>query len=110
MVVNHGVPDADTADRVAKARAEQIGSAAFEATGVTTGDATLKAGTAVSVSGVGEDLTGKWVIAGTRHEFLDGEYRTHVEFTGRQDRSLFGVFNQGGGGGAAAAPTGCPAS
>lgn len=100
VVVNHGVTDAETAERVAKARAEQIGSAAFEASGVATGDARLKAGVAVSVSGVGEDLNGKWVIAGTRHEFIDGQYLTHVEFTGRQDRTLFGLFNQGGGGAA----------
>lgn len=99
VVVNHGVPDAETAERVAKARAEQIGSAAFEATGLARGDARLKAGVPVSISGVGEDLSGKWVIAGSRHEFTDGGYRTHLEFTGRQDRTLFGLFNQGGGGG-----------
>jgi phage protein D len=99
VVVNHGVADAEAASQVAKARAEQIGSAAFEATGVARGDAKLKAGLAVNVSGVGDDLTGKWVIGGSRHEFIDGEYRTHLEFTGRQDRTLFGLFNQGGGGG-----------
>jgi phage protein D/phage baseplate assembly protein gpV len=101
VVVNHGVEDAESAERLAKARAEQIGSAAFEATAVARGDAKLKAGVAVSVTGVGDDLSGKWVVAGTRHEFVDGQYRTHLDFTGRQDRTLYGVLNQGGGGGGA---------
>ena len=96
VVVNHGVEDADTADRLAKSRAEQIGSAAFEATGIATGDARLRAGTAVSVSGIDPSLAGKWVVSGSRHEIANGEYRTHLEFNGRQDRTLFGLFNQGG--------------
>ena len=98
VVVNHGVENAESAERLAKARAEQIGSAAFEATAVARGDAKLKAGVAVSVTGVGENLSGKWVVAGTRHEFVDGQYRTHLDFTGRQDRTLLGVITQGRGG------------
>ena len=43
--------------------------------------------------------TGKWVITGSRHEFGGGPYRTFVEFTGRQDRSIHGLLAQGGSGG-----------
>ena len=53
VVVDHPVSTQGDADILAGARADQIGSAAFEATAVVTGDSKLKAGTPVSVSGVG---------------------------------------------------------
>jgi phage protein D len=97
VVVNHGVTAQDAADQLAASRAEQIGSAAFEATAVALGDPALKAGVAVNVSGVDPSLCGKWTISGTRHEFGNGAYRTALEFTGRQDRSILGLVTQGGG-------------
>jgi uncharacterized protein involved in type VI secretion and phage assembly len=108
VVVDHAVEDQESAERLAQARAEQVGSAAFEATGVAVGDPALRAGVAVSVSGVDPSLCGKWVISGSRHEIVNGVYRTMLDFTGRQDRTLFGVLNQGssssgGGGGGGAA-------
>jgi uncharacterized protein involved in type VI secretion and phage assembly len=59
------------------------------------GSAALKAGVAVSVAGVDPALSGKWLISGSRHEFGNGAYRTALEFTGRQDRSILGLVNQG---------------
>jgi phage protein D/phage baseplate assembly protein gpV len=95
VVVNHGVTAQDAADQLATSRAEQIGSAAFEATAVAVGDPQLKAGVAVNISGVDPALCGKWTISGSRHEFGAGPYRTALEFTGRQDRSILGLVNQG---------------
>jgi uncharacterized protein involved in type VI secretion and phage assembly len=46
---------------------------------------------AVSISKVDPDLAGKWVITAARHEFGNGPYRTFLEFSGRQDRSLLGL-------------------
>jgi phage protein D len=98
VVVNHEATDQATADRLAQARAEQVGSAAFEATAVTLGDPALKAGTAVSVMGVDPALCGQWVISGSRHEFnLVTGYRTTLDFSGRQDRSIMGLITQGAG-------------
>jgi uncharacterized protein involved in type VI secretion and phage assembly len=51
----------------------------------------------VNVSGVDPSLCGKWTISGSRHEFGNGAYRTALEFTGRQDRSILGLVTQGGG-------------
>ena len=98
VVVDHGVASQQEADQLAAARAEQIGSAAFEATAVCAGSPDLKAGVAVSVTGVDPALTGKWVISGSRHEFGAGLYRTSLEFAGRQDRSIHGLLSQGAGG------------
>ncbi len=95
VVVNHGVETQQAADQLARARAEQIGSAGFEATAVAVGSPALKAGTPVSVSGIDPALAGKWVISGSRHEFGAGAYRTSLEFTGRQDRSILGLVSQG---------------
>jgi phage protein D len=97
VVVNKGVTSQDAADQLAKARAEQIGSAAFEATAVAVGDPQLKAGVAVNVSGVDPALCGKWTISGSRHEFGGDAYRTALDFTGRQDRSILGLVTQGAG-------------
>ena len=98
VVVNHPVESQQGADQLAQARAEQIGSAGFEATAVAVGSPALKAGTAVSVSGIDPALAGKWVISGSRHEFGAGAYRTSLEFTGRQDRSILGLVSQGSAG------------
>lgn len=98
-VVNHPVDSQEGADGLATARAQQIGSAAFEASGVAVGSPALKAGVAVNVSGTDAALEGKWVITGSRHEFGNGTYKTSLDFTGRQDRSIHGLVSQGSGGG-----------
>lgn len=91
-VVDQPVDNQEAADALATAKAEQVGSAAYEATAVALGSPALKAGVAVSISGVDAALEGKWVISSTRHEFGAGAYRTHVDCSGRQDRSLHGVI------------------
>lgn len=95
VVVDHPVGAQEEADALAAARAEQVGSAAFEATAVALGNAALKAGAAVHIAGVDPALEGRWVITGSRHEFggPDG-YQTFLEFTGRQDRSIHGLLAQ----------------
>ncbi|HYO43138.1 MAG TPA: VgrG-related protein [Candidatus Limnocylindrales bacterium] len=95
LVVDHPVGTQELADGLALARAQQVGSAAFEATAVVLGDPSLKAGAAVNVSGIDPALEGKWVITGSRHEFGQSGYRTSLEFTGRQDRSIHGLVAQG---------------
>jgi uncharacterized protein involved in type VI secretion and phage assembly len=99
VVVDRPVDTQDRADAIAKAIAEQVGGSAFEAWGVALGSPELKAGVAVSISNVDPALAGKWVITGSRHEFGAGAYRTHLEFSGRQDRSLHGILAEGHGNG-----------
>ncbi len=94
-VVDRPVDGQEAADALATAKAQQVGSAAYEATAVAIGSASLKAGVAVSISDVDPALEGKWVISATRHEFGAGSYRTHLEFSGRQDRSLHGLVANG---------------
>jgi phage protein D/phage baseplate assembly protein gpV len=94
-VVDHPVDTQEAADELAAARAAQVASAAFEATAVAVGSPDLKAGTTVEVKGVDPALEGTWVISGSRHEFGHGAYRTFLEFTGRQDRSISGLVSQG---------------
>jgi uncharacterized protein involved in type VI secretion and phage assembly len=95
VVTDHPVSTQQGADQLATARAQQVGSAAFEATAVAVGSSSLKAGTAVSISGIDPALAGKWVVSGSRHEFGNGAYKTALEFTGRQDRSILGLVSQG---------------
>lgn len=95
VVVDQPVGDQGAADDLAKAIAEQVASSAYEATAVVVGSHLLKAGVAVTVSGVDDELAGGWVITTARHEFGQGAYRTHLEFSGRQDRSLHGLVAGG---------------
>lgn len=95
VLVDQAVDDQGAADDLAKAMAEQVGSSAFEATAVVVGSPPLKAGVAVSIADIDPALEGDWVISSARHEFGDGPYRTHLEFTGRQDRSLQGLVTGG---------------
>lgn len=92
VVVDHPIDNQEAADTLAAAKAEQVGSAAFEATAVALGSSKLRAGVAVSITGVDSTLEGQWVVSSTRHEFGSGPYRTHLEFSGRQDRSLHGLL------------------
>lgn len=102
VVVDRAVLDQSQADKLAEAAAEQIGSAAFEATCVALGSPALKAGVPVSVAGVGPPLDGKWVITHSRHVFGETAYRTSFEVSGRQDRSLPGLIGTSLGGGGSA--------
>lgn len=95
VVVDRPVGEQGAAGDMAKAIADQVASAAYEATAVAIGSPELKAGVAVPVSNVEPALAGNWVISSARHEFGSGAYRTHLEFSGRQDRSLHGLVSGG---------------
>ena len=94
-VVDHPVANQGQADSLAKAVADQVASSAYEATALVEGSPKLKSGVAVTVSKVDPMLAGDWVITTARHEFGNGPYRTYLEFSGRQDRSLHGLVASG---------------
>ncbi|MFV2062928.1 MAG: VgrG-related protein [Chloroflexota bacterium] len=102
--IGRAFPDQDAADRAAAAGAERIASSFAEADGVARGNPALKAGAAVSVSGVAETFSGRYMLTHTRHVFDEAGYRTHLTISGRQDRSLLGLSSaasngvRGGGG------------
>ena len=95
VVVDRPVGEQGAAGDMAKAIADQVASSAYEATAIAIGSPELKAGVAVPVSNVDPALEGNWVISTARHEFGAGAYRTHLEFSGRQDRSLHGLVSGG---------------
>jgi phage protein D len=97
-ISNQPMAEQGHADKLAAAVAEQIGSAAYEATALVVGSPKLKSGVAVSIAKVDPDLEGKWVITSARHEFGNGPYRTFLEFSGRQDRSILGLAGGAGSG------------
>ena len=97
-ITNQPMATQSHADKLAAAVAEQIGSAAYEATALVVGSPQLKSGVAVSIAKVDPDLEGKWVITAARHEFGNGPYRTFLEFSGRQDRSILGLAGGAGSG------------
>ena len=106
VVVDDSIKDSTDADAVAAATAERIASTFGEAEGVARGDPVLSAGTPVSISGVHDTFSGRYVLSHVRHVFdKDGGYRTHFDVSGRQERSLLGLVTLGG----ATAAVGSPA-
>ncbi|MDQ7810275.1 VgrG-related protein [Amycolatopsis sp. A133] len=84
------------ADATAKALADRIGSACTELDGVAKGNPKLRAGTAVTLTGVGQPFTGKYTLTSTRHLFnADVGYTTEFTVSGRQERSLYGLVAGG---------------
>lgn len=89
-------------DAAAKAIAEQISGAFAELEGVARGNPKLRAGTAVSLSLVGEPFDGKYRLTSTRHVYDPHTgYTTAFVASGRQERSLFGLTSGGATNGAA---------
>jgi phage protein D/phage baseplate assembly protein gpV len=104
-----GPADQSAADRLAGRFAEVIGSSFAEAVGVARGNPRLKAGSAISVSMVGDLFVGRYTLTHTRHRFdLVEGYRTQIVVSGRSERSLLGLTAGGSpdGGGAGGGPSG----
>src|SRR6185369_13105744 len=72
IVTDRPVADQRSADDLAAAVADQVASAAYEATASVIGSPALRAGVAVTVSRVDKSLAGDWVITTARHEFGSG--------------------------------------
>jgi phage protein D len=85
----------DAATQAAEGLAASVGSSFAEAEGVVIGDPKLKAGSAVSVSGVGSPFDGKYVLTSTRHVLDRYGYRTRFVVSGGQNRTLIGLVSQG---------------
>jgi len=84
------------AKTAAEALAAQIAGAFAEIEGIAKGNPKLRAGTSVSLSGVGTPFEGKYTLSATRHLFAeDTGYTTLFTVSGRQERSLYGLTHGG---------------
>lgn len=88
---DHPGASSDELDAAAAAIAHHIGSSFAEAEGIARGTGKLRAGSAVSITGVPDDFCGKFVLSHTRHVFDHRGYRTHFEISGQHRRSLLGL-------------------
>ncbi|WP_372665154.1 VgrG-related protein [Amycolatopsis kentuckyensis] len=87
------------AEATAKALAERFGGACTELDGVAKGNPKLRAGTAVTLTGVGQPFSGKYTLTSTRHLFnAEVGYTTEFTVSGRQERSLYGLVAGGSSG------------
>ncbi|MEV4331010.1 VgrG-related protein [Streptomyces sp. NPDC049597] len=87
------------ADQAARALAADLAASFAELDAVAMGIPQLRAGTAVTLAGVGAPFEGKYTISGSRHVFdPDTGYQTWITVGGRSNRSLYGLASGGGGG------------
>ncbi|EST36975.1 hypothetical protein N566_15435 [Streptomycetaceae bacterium MP113-05] len=86
-------------DQAAKALAERIAGSFAELEAVIRGNPEIRAGTAVTLGGVGAPFAGRYTVASSRHVFdARRGYETWVTVSGQQERSLFGLTGGGQGG------------
>ncbi|RSN19208.1 type IV secretion protein Rhs [Amycolatopsis sp. WAC 04169] len=80
----------------AVALSERLGGACTELDGVAKGNPKLRAGAAVTLTGVGKPFAGKYTLTSTRHLFnAEVGYTTEFAVSGRQERSLYGLVAGG---------------
>jgi phage protein D len=83
-------------DEAAASLAEEIAGTFAEFEGVARGNPQVRAGAAVSVTGLGEPFDGKYTVTTSRHRFDPTTgYTTSFSVTGRQNRSLLGLTSGG---------------
>ena len=80
------------ATAVAKATAEQLGSAFVDVRGTVSGHTGMRAGGKIKLEGVGKDVKGEYVLTNTRHIWnREAGYITEFTCSGQSDRSLGGL-------------------
>ncbi|MFD7237156.1 VgrG-related protein [Streptomyces syringium] len=83
-------------DQAAGALAERIAGSFAELEAVIRGNPAVRAGAAVTLTGVGAPFEGRYTVTSSRHVFdsLRG-YETWISVSGQQERSLFGLTGGG---------------
>lgn len=82
-------------DKVAKALAERYSETFAEAEATAQGNAKLRPGCIVEIKGVGSTFDGKYRVTAARHVLNHHGYRTHMIFSGLNDRSALALSSDG---------------
>lgn len=92
-------------DEAAVSLADELAATFAEFEGVSRGNPKIRAGAALSISGLGEPFDGKYTVTSSRHRFEPTTgYTTSLSVCGRHDRTLLGLTS--GGARPTSAPTG----
>ncbi|MBM9506695.1 VgrG-related protein [Actinacidiphila acididurans] len=79
-------------DQAARTLAARVAGSFAELDAVIRGNPEVRAGTAVTLAGVGRPFEGRWTVTSARHVFdPDRGYETWIGVSGDQDRSLHGL-------------------
>ena len=83
-------------DQAAKALSERIAGSFAELEAVIRGNPEVRAGSAVTLAGVGAPFEGRYTVTSSRHVFDPAQgYQTWITVCGQQERSLFGLTGGG---------------
>ncbi len=92
-VANLAIQNQDEAKRAAQALTDAQISRFVEAEGVCLGNARIKAGVKVNVTGVGTRFSGSYLVTGATHRLVPGElYTTEFSVSGLNPGSLLGLL------------------
>jgi len=93
-VIRPGLQQAEI-DVAAKTLAERYSQTFAEAEAVAQGNAKLRPGCVVEIKGVPATFNGKYRITAARHVLNQHGYRTHMVFSGENDRSALALSSDG---------------
>jgi phage protein D/phage baseplate assembly protein gpV len=83
-------------DEAASSLADEVAAGFAEFEGVARGNPLIRAGAAITVSGLGEPFDGKYTVTTSRHRIEPGTgYTTSFSVSGRHDRTLLGLASGG---------------
>ncbi len=83
-------------DEAASSLADEVAAGFAEFEGVARGNPMIRAGAAITVSGLGEPFDGKYTVTTSRHRIEPGTgYTTSFSVSGRHDRTLLGLASGG---------------
>jgi uncharacterized protein involved in type VI secretion and phage assembly len=89
-----GFSNREPAEAAAQGIVEQLGAVSAELEGTTFGDPELRAGSVISVAGVGKMMDGKHTLTSCRHVLVPNVgYTTEFRSSGTQRRGLLGLTN-----------------
>lgn len=93
-----GAKDKAEADAIAKAMGDRAAAAEVIARGVAQGDPAIAAGVEVKISGLGQKLSGKYVVTSAQHVMSSGEpYITRFQSGGMEASGLVDLLGGGNG-------------
>ncbi len=92
LISDSGYRSQAQVDQAARTVAARIAGSFAELEAVIRGNPEVRAGSAVTLAGVGAPFEGRYTVTSARHVFDPGRgYETWVSVCGQQDRTLFGL-------------------
>lgn len=97
LVVEYPVWNVDEAKGIATSLAAEISNSFLQADGIAEGNAKIRAGKTIKLTGLGKRFSGKYFVTSAMHVYAEGTYRTYFEIHGDQPNTVSHLVGNGNG-------------